>query len=58
MAVPKRKTSKSRRDRRRTAKSRIALATTHSCPQCRAPKKPHHVCPNCLTYKGREVIAL
>lgn len=57
MAVPKRKTSKSRRDRRRTAKSRLDLAVTHQCPQCKSPKRPHHMCAVCGTYKGREVIA-
>jgi large subunit ribosomal protein L32 len=57
MAVPKRKTSKSRRDRRRTAKERLTPVATHSCPQCKAPKRPHRVCMNCGTYKGREVIA-
>ncbi len=57
MAVPKRKTSKSRRDRRRTAKSRLAETATHACPQCKAPKRPHHACMNCGTYKGRQVIA-
>ena len=56
MAVPKRKTSKSRRDRRRTAKSRLTLAATHACPQCKHPKRPHRVCTNCYTYKGREVL--
>lgn len=57
MAVPKRKTSKSRRDRRRTAKTRLSIAPTHTCTQCRAPKRPHHVCGNCGTYRGRQVIA-
>ena len=57
MAVPKRKTSKSRRDRRRTAKTRLSLASTNDCPQCKAPKRPHHVCTNCGTYRGRQVVA-
>jgi len=57
MAVPKRKTSKSRRDRRRTAKTRLSVTPTASCPQCQAPKRPHHVCGNCGTYKGRQVVA-
>jgi large subunit ribosomal protein L32 len=57
MAVPKRKTSKSRRDRRRSNNSKLLVAETHRCPQCAHPKRPHHVCPNCHTYKGRQVLA-
>jgi large subunit ribosomal protein L32 len=55
MAVPKRKTSRTRRDSRR---SHHALRTpAHSvCPQCREPKVPHRVCQNCGTYRGREVV--
>jgi len=55
MAVPKGKTSRSRRDMRR---SHDALKTpAHSlCPQCREPKLPHRACRNCGTYRGREVI--
>lgn len=56
MAVPKRKTSKSRRDRRRTAKTRLAFTAVSGCPQCKAPKRPHHACANCGTYRGRQVI--
>lgn len=58
MAVPKRKTSKSRRDRRRTAKTRLSVTPTNACPQCSAPKKPHHACGHCGTYRGRQVLAL
>lgn len=55
MAVPKGKTSRSRRDMRR---SHDALRTPARsiCPQCREPKLPHRVCRNCGTYRGREVI--
>jgi len=55
MAVPKSRTSKGKRDRRR---SHDALAApTHSvCPDCGAPKLPHRVCPSCGSYKGRTII--
>jgi large subunit ribosomal protein L32 len=55
MAVPKRRTSRARRDTRR---SHDALRTPAKsiCPQCREPKLPHRVCRNCGTYRGREVI--
>ena len=26
------------------------------CPNCKEPKAPHRVCPNCGYYKGREVV--
>lgn len=55
MAVPKKKTSKSRRDMRR---SHLALkeTTTAQCPNCGEIKRPHHLCNSCGHYKGREVI--
>ncbi len=28
------------------------------CPSCREPKLPHHACPSCGTYRGREVIEI
>jgi large subunit ribosomal protein L32 len=55
MAVPKRKTSKAKRDARRTHKKLEGLNTT-TCPQCGEPKQPHHACPECGEYKGRTVI--
>ena len=54
MAVPKRKTSKSRRDKRR-AQHGISIPRVQVCPTCKQPKRPHRVCPNCKTYKGRDV---
>jgi large subunit ribosomal protein L32 len=54
MAVPKRKTSKSRRDKRRATHA-ISAAVVNICPNCGVPKRPHHACANCGTYKGREV---
>ena len=54
MAVPKRKTSKSRRDKRRATHA-IEAPRLSTCPQCGSPKQAHRVCPTCGTYKGREV---
>ena len=54
MAVPKRKTSKSRRDKRRATHA-IEAPRVNVCPQCGSPKRAHRVCPTCGTYKGREV---
>ncbi|MFQ6020033.1 MAG: 50S ribosomal protein L32 [Dehalococcoidia bacterium] len=55
--LPKKKTSKSRQRRRRTHLSAPDVALT-TCPQCRSPRLPHHACPTCGTYRGREVIAV
>jgi large subunit ribosomal protein L32 len=54
MAVPKRKTSPSRRNMRR---SHHALATPahNECKNCGEQKRPHHVCGACGHYDGREV---
>jgi large subunit ribosomal protein L32 len=54
MAVPKKKTSKGRRDRRR-AQHGIKAVVLDACPQCGAARRPHHMCPTCKTYGGREI---
>lgn len=56
-AHPKRKISKARRGKRR---SHLALKPPQFdyCPQCHNPKLPHHACPNCGNYAGREVIEM
>lgn len=56
MAVPKRKTSKARRDRRRASAYTLNKATISECPQCHEPKLPHRVCRACGYYKNMEVI--
>lgn len=55
MPNPKRRHSKSRRDKRRTH-DRLSLPSFVPCPQCRQMKLPHHICPNCGFYKGKEVL--
>ncbi|HEX9778932.1 MAG TPA: 50S ribosomal protein L32 [Geopsychrobacteraceae bacterium] len=54
MAVPKKKTSKSKKNTRR-AHDAISAPSTSTCPQCQEPKLPHRVCASCGTYKGKEV---
>jgi len=55
MAVPKKRTSSARRDKRR-AQHKAPKARLNSCPRCHSPRLPHRVCPTCGTYAGREVI--
>ncbi|MEP6978574.1 MAG: 50S ribosomal protein L32 [Thermoleophilia bacterium] len=54
MAVPKKKTSKSRRDKRRAQHS-IEAPRVNLCPNCGAPTRPHRMCPTCKTYRGRDI---
>ncbi len=54
MALPKRKKSKSRRDKRRTHQKTDA-PNLSTCPECGEAKLPHHACPSCGYYKGRKV---
>lgn len=56
MAVPKRKTSKAKRDSRRASAYRLTKATISECPQCHEPKLPHRVCRACGYYRDKEVI--
>ncbi|MBO8130926.1 MAG: 50S ribosomal protein L32 [Candidatus Marinimicrobia bacterium] len=57
MAQPKRKTSKSRRDKRRTH-WKAEPVTTVACPNCKEPKLPHRVCPNCGYYNGKPILTV
>ncbi len=56
MAHPKRKTSKSRRDKRRTHKKASPPAVS-TCPKCGEKKLPHRVCPSCGSYGGVQIIS-
>lgn len=56
MAVPKKKTSKSRKNMRR-AHDFLTPVSVSTCPQCKSAKLPHRVCPACGTYKGKQIIA-
>lgn len=54
MANPKRKTSKSRRDKRRTH-DKLTGPSVAECPQCGEARLPHHACPDCGAYKDHNV---
>ena len=54
MANPKRRHSKSRRDKRR-ANWKLTAPQLVECPQCHT-LGPHRACPECGYYKNREVI--
>lgn len=56
MATPKKKTSKSRRDMRRSHDA-LGANSYHECPSCGELKRPHNVCPSCGQYDKREVVA-
>ena len=53
--LPKRKISKGRRNRRR-AHDALTSRMLVQCTNCGERRLPHHVCPHCGHYKGREVI--
>lgn len=57
MGVPKRKKSKMR-TRQRKASKRWQGPALASCPQCGETSVPHHACPSCGYYKGRQVLSL
>jgi large subunit ribosomal protein L32 len=55
MAVPKRRHSKTRRDKRRT-NWKLASPALNVCSHCGATKRPHQVCMQCGHYGDREII--
>lgn len=57
MAVPKRKTSKARRDSRR-ANWKLTVPGIVECSQCHKPKLAHRVCKECGYYNGRQIIQM
>ena len=55
-ALPKRKISRVRRDRRRAHYLRLKTSNMVACPQCNALHLSHHVCLKCGTYNGVQVL--
>jgi large subunit ribosomal protein L32 len=56
MAVPKKKVSKARRDKRRNNVWKLTLPGMTKCPKCGENVLSHRVCKNCGTYAGKTVI--
>lgn len=56
MTVPKRKTSRAKRDSRRANHDKVAAPNVISCPNCGDVMLAHRVCPACGQYKARKVV--
>ncbi len=55
MAVPKRRTSRAKRDQRRAQHDKVTAPNLVPCPSCGDMMVPHRVCPSCGEYKGKKV---
>ncbi|MEW5703152.1 MAG: 50S ribosomal protein L32 [Pseudomonadota bacterium] len=55
MAVPKKKTSQSRKNMRRSHHA-LKPVSHMECPNCGESKLPHHVCAACGHYRDRGVL--
>ncbi|MBN1434858.1 50S ribosomal protein L32 [Candidatus Fermentibacterales bacterium] len=55
MPVPKRRHSRTRRDKRRATWT-LEAKDVSPCPQCGEPRLPHRVCRHCGFYADRQVI--
>ncbi|HWD24461.1 MAG TPA: 50S ribosomal protein L32 [Acidimicrobiales bacterium] len=56
MAVPKKKTSKSKSRSRRASAWTLGTPPLSTCPQCGNIKTPHVVCSSCGWYHGRQAV--
>ncbi|WNF35566.1 50S ribosomal protein L32 [Bacillaceae bacterium IKA-2] len=56
MAVPFRRTSKTKKNMRRSHLS-LEVPGMTKCPECGELKLAHHVCKACGSYKGNEVVS-
>ncbi|MBV1892939.1 MAG: 50S ribosomal protein L32 [Ilumatobacteraceae bacterium] len=56
MAVPKKKTSKSKTRSRRASAWQLKVPARSLCPRCGNTKVPHTVCQSCGWYRDRVVV--
>lgn len=55
MALPKRRTTRMKRNMRRANHDKVAAPTIVPCPNCAAMTIPHRVCAACGFYDGRQM---
>lgn len=56
MACPKKKCSRTRRDRRRSQNWKINVLASHKCSHCGVEVLPHQICGHCGYYGGRKLM--
>jgi large subunit ribosomal protein L32 len=56
VAVPKRRTSRSKGKIRRANHDKVTAPQLIACPNCGEPSVPHRACASCGHYKGRSVM--
>ncbi len=56
MAVPKRKSSKARRDKRRNNVWKLEAPALARCKQCGEYVRAHRLCGNCGYYNGKQIV--
>jgi len=56
MAVPKKKTSKSRTKSRKAANTKLASLNLIECSNCKELKLSHMVCKKCGFYAGKKAL--
>ena len=56
MAVPKRKTSRARRDKRRSSVWKLSAPGMTKCPKCGAAVLSHRVCKACGSYGVEQIL--
>lgn len=55
MAVPKRRTTRSKRNMRRANHDKVSAPQLIACANCGEPSVSHRACPACGFYKGKKV---
>ncbi len=59
MAVPKKRTSVSRKGLRRSGQHhKLFRVHTFSCPNCQATILPHRACSSCGHFRGNQILAV